>query len=385
MSSRERILAAIRHERPDRTPICFRGIAPKEIYWKTPLERAYGLLSLGADDKLSVEVPWRLPPEVAVTQRWEKSDSEEPPTIAKSFETPKGTLRLSFRESPDFIPCDVPIRSDHTWSRGKEYPVDGEEDIEAIRYIFSDPSRVDLTAFREHVARVKSFADVHGVFVEGNITHYAGLLGNLVGPNSMLLSSIDSPDYIRTILEIIHDWSMKQMEILLDCGVDAIYSSGSYETTELWSPEQIRDFFLPLRRENADLAHRHDAFFHYFTQTGMMPIIDDYAEIGIDILSGLDPIGVGGRHAADLYEIRKRIGDRVCIWGGVSAPITLEMGTKEDIRTAVQSAIEACTNDGLSGGFVLSTSGSVYQINASTDENIDEFIRAGLELGKLGG
>lgn len=70
MTSRERLLAAARHESTDRLPVCFRGVRPLEIQWSNRLERVAGLLALGVDDKIPLQVPWVLHPDVRVSQRW---------------------------------------------------------------------------------------------------------------------------------------------------------------------------------------------------------------------------------------------------------------------------------------------------------------------------
>ncbi len=48
-----------------------------------------------------------------------------------------------------------------------------------------------------------------------------------------------------------------------------------------------RELFLPVVAENVRVTHQAAAEFHYFTLTGAMPFLEDYARIGIDIRAGL--------------------------------------------------------------------------------------------------
>jgi uroporphyrinogen decarboxylase len=380
MTSRERLLAAIRHETPDRVPICFRGVKPLDIRWNSRFERILGLQEMGVDDKLSIRVPWVYHPEVQVKQWWERRAGDRYPLIAKELQTPKGALRLVVRETADYAPEDLLLVADHNWPRGVEFPIKGRDDLERLRFLLRDPRKADLSGFREHARALKSFAVAHGVLTEGTLPSISDTLFSLCGPHAVLYQVMDDRDFVTMLLRMIHEWTLWQLEILLDLGIDTIYSQGCYETTEFWSPQMIRELFLSLRKEAAAWIHQAGSKFHYFTQTGIMPLLDDYRQAGIDILSALDPLGVGGaRLAVNLAETKRRIGDRICLWGGVDPEHTIELGSVEDIRAAVRSAIEACAPG---GGFVLSTSGSIYRHDQTTYEHVLAFIQAAHEFGR---
>lgn len=379
MTSRQRLLAAARHEPTDRVPVCFRGVRPLEVQWSNRLERAAGLLALGVDDKIPLEVPWLLHPDVRVSQRWVHEPGASYPLVVKEYTTPAGVLRQTVRQTGDFVPDDLPLRSDHAWSRSVEYPIKTEADLEKLSYLLHDPTTADLKRFREYAAGIRSFADYHGVLVEGVIVHYAGLLGNLLGPERMLELALDDPSFLQRLLAMIHAWSMKQLELLLDLGVNSVYTSGAYETTDLWSPQMVRSWFLPRRRELVQAAHQAGALFHYFTQTGIMPLLDDYREMEIDFLSALDTQpGSNSSGAVDLAYVKRRIGDAVCLWGGVSADHVVELGTQKDVREAVEEAVAICAPG---RGYVLSLSGSVYRADDAARRNVTAFIEAARAVG----
>jgi uroporphyrinogen decarboxylase len=109
--------------------------------------------------------------------------------------------------------------------------------------------------------------------------------------------------------------------------------------------------------------------------TGFVPLFDDFLEIGVDILSTVDPV-MGGMGETTLADVKGRIGHRICLWGGVNSPHTIERGTESEVRQAVREAIEAL---GPGGGFVLSTADSVW--DPKPEANVRQFIAAGLEYG----
>ena len=60
MTSRERTLAAINHQEPDRVPIFLRDIVPLEHLWKDRFERVDVLLKMGVDEKVRISVDRRI-------------------------------------------------------------------------------------------------------------------------------------------------------------------------------------------------------------------------------------------------------------------------------------------------------------------------------------
>jgi len=121
-----------------------------------------------------------------------------------------------------------------------------------------------------------------------------------------------------------------------------------------------------------DLVHQADATFSYIMTKGIMPLLDDFLEIGIDVLWGPDPV----QGEADLPILREKLKGRMCIWGGMNAILTLGEGTPEDARQAVDRAIETLAPG---GGFVLFP---VDQIVADTPwENVEAMLARWREIG----
>jgi hypothetical protein len=71
-----------------------------------------------------------------------------------------------------------------------------------------------------------------------------------------------------------------------------------------------------------------------------------------------------------MNHIKKKIGDQICLWGGVSGAVTVELGTEDEVRAAVRHAVEMLGPD----GFILSPVDNITVDAPRTWHNIDAFM-----------
>ena len=168
MTSRERTLAAINHQEPDRVPIFFRGVAPLDHLWRDEYERVDVLLKMGVDEKMTIKIEPGIHPDVRIRDWFEEGSDPRYRLACREYETPKGVLRAVMRCTEDCSYEDgVPLASDHNISRGVEFPVKGRDDLPKLAYLLREPDREDIARFREDARRKKEFAARRGILVEG--------------------------------------------------------------------------------------------------------------------------------------------------------------------------------------------------------------------------
>jgi hypothetical protein len=132
-------------------------------------------------------------------------------------------------------------------------------------------------------------------------------------------------------------------------------------------PKYFRSVLLPQLKSEVALAHERGALFGYICSSGIAPMLNLYLEAGIDVLIGIDP--VQGTHT-NMELIKKTLGERICVWGGVSGALTVELGTEEEVREAVQIAIDTLGPT----GFVLSPVDNITVDAPRTWKNVEVLI-----------
>jgi uroporphyrinogen-III decarboxylase len=373
MSSRERLLAAMSLQVPDHVPLwCLWSHDRDPFNRRDSLKRIDATLELGFDDTLWLYGPWQVDAAVKVSGWREPVPGEDYALLHKRYETPAGTLEHVVRSS-EYLqsPDEVSVLGDLNMSHGVKSLVTGPRDLPALRYLLADPDGEMLARFREEARAYRRFADERQVLLEGAYVSLGDTAAWLVRPQDLIYAEYDDPGFVEELLEIIWHWHIKQIEMLVDAGVDVILHRGWYQMPDFWGVDAYRRFLKPLLREEAAIVHQTGARFSYIMTKGIMHLLDDFLEIGMDLLWGADPVQGG----ADLQTLARRLKGRLCVLGGMNGNLTMTEGSPEAVGKAVEEAIRIL---GPGGGFILSP---VDKIEAWTPwKNVEALLARWREL-----
>lgn len=348
MTSRERVLAAVRRQEVDYVPCCCffsASLVGPEYTWKgraDSLELIVDGLGLDSYVGVGMEPSWH--PEVT-TQVWkEERPGEEWPVLHKRIETPVGPLTAAVRLTEDWPEGDdIPLNSDWNVSRFVKPWLETMEDVERYRYVQLPPDDQAIAKGKERFSGQKKLADEYGVIT------YAGCgMGltsglQLFGAEQGVALSMDRPEVIERFLEIEHQATMKRAELLAEWGVDVICRNGFYETMDFWSPRQVKQWLVPLIDREIEVMKSGGSAVVYTVCTGIMPMLDVLADWDFDGYNSIEPVLTG----QDMEEVAAKLCPRHSIWGGISGPIQIGEGTPEIARQAVRDAFETYGRRGL--------------------------------------
>ncbi|MGA2984492.1 MAG: uroporphyrinogen decarboxylase family protein [Terriglobia bacterium] len=384
LTSRERLARALRHQPSDYVPCCFmsftalRRRCQENMYELVRAERAMGLDSFLFIPTLSRPqrpehpelrgLPVRFDPAVATRERREEVPGQHA-ILHKEYSTPAGKLRTSVRLSDDWPHGDhIPFMDDYQVSRAIRPLLSGDTaELEALPYLLTPPHSDDIAHFKAEAERAQAFAREQGVILAGGWGVGLDMADWLCGFENLMLLENDKPAFVERLLEMIHAWNRQRMAVVLAGKVDLFIYRAWYEGCDFITPRFYRQAILPKLKSDAALAHEHGAMFGYICSSGILPLLDDFMEAGIDVLIGIDPVQ-GTK--TDMATIRVKTAGRMALWGGVSGAVTVEMGKEEEIRAAVRHAIETLGP----GGFILSPVDNITVDAPQTWQNLEVFI-----------
>ena len=376
MTSRERILAVLRREMPDRVPLSPRiGAWMKERYGNvTFLEYLDLKKQFGYDPIITVmpDVPYPVYTQfvdygrigdIEIELTSERKDRKL--YVSRTVRTPAGSLH----DRSVFPPP------------GREYGIipDPEKleplvkdsaDLERLRYLLPSPDSFGGFSFE----RIDSSIGSDGMLQVRPHKGVDHLLMFTLGYEPALMMYYDDRDLLFATLRLFHDYYIGLLRYCLERGARMIFESWyNCSLSAGWSPEIYEECFLPLIIEDARIVHEHGAYFHFYDDGKIMPILHLLRRVGADLISPLCPPPMGD---VDAEEIKRELGPHVALNGFVELQ-TVRFGTPREVEEKVRYAIETL---GHGGGYILGTNDSIR--DGSPIENVAAFFEAGRKYGR---
>jgi uroporphyrinogen decarboxylase len=219
---------------------------------------------------------------------------------------------------------------------------------------------------------------VHHVVKELGDTHFVMLLcGDLEWPRfgateeDTWMNLILEPAICRKIAELRQRRLVREVKLFAQLGVDGIMPCGDLgsSTGLMASPEIYREMVYPVHKAHVAAAHAHGLKVLKHCCGHTWPVIDELAEV-YDAYEGIQ-----GTAGMDIGKLKRRVGDRLCLWGGIWHEHII-LGSVEDIREDARYAFRTAAPG---GGYIMGSTHSLA-VDAKV-ENILEMKRCRDEWG----
>jgi uroporphyrinogen decarboxylase len=341
MNSKERVMTSINHKEPDRVPRTF-TFTPEFRnyilnYYKLKVDQLHELdLNIGSDVKFinhGYADESRKEKKITFTDKWGISwrivqyKNEKGDSIGNYVEALKNPLF---------------------------------EDDKIKNYIPPDPDKEDYSESESIIKKYgKDFAIV-GTIVQ-TIFESAWALRGL---GKLMMDFVLNEDLANRILDIPYNYHMVIGKELIKRGVDIILVGDDFgaQNGMMLSPEMWRQFFKPrmanmfneFKKLNPDLK------IAYHSDGNIYSIIDDFIEIGLDILNPIQP------KSMDPGFLKNKYGKNLSFWGTIDIQETLPFGSIEDVRKEVKNRMNELAPG---GGFIIAPSHNVQM-----DTPIENFV-----------
>jgi len=380
LKPRERVLAAIQHEAPDRVPIILGTSNTTSLKMKV-YQRLKQQLGITAEDRYLYD--W---PELGAaaldedTLRRLHSDARG---VLDRF--PAATYRRNQARPPhspyvsDWGNGQIEIEPD-VWFPGL-HPLAAAETAEALAAYpwpdMDDPSRVaHVRSQAESLAAAGEFAVIGTPWLLFPLERAV----DLQGMDNFYFNLGANPDFARALLAKTADLCKALMaNFLREAGdyLDIIKIGDDLGMQQglLMSPAMYRSILKPIHADYiAFIKSRTKAKLFFHTDGDVFDILDDLVEIGVDILN---PVQTSAGKMADLATLKQRYGRSLTFCGAVDTRQVLPFGTPDEVRQEVRRVIDLL---GPGGGYMLS---SVHTImNDVPPENILAMVQAVEEFGR---
>lgn len=322
MTSRERVLAALRLEEPDRVPYCEQTFAQEIIRTMKGNHRQYS--------------------EIEISETFHRDN-------------------INYRYFRPPVYAEKRIGDD-----GREYLGDGLikslDDLKIIK--LPDSTR------RDFYEPAKEFLKNKGSYA-ANAHLRLGIMPTVhsLGLETFSYALVDNRELIYEVLDRYTTWAFIVAERICELGFDFLWTFDDmgFKTAPFFSPKVFREIFLPYARK---VTAKISIPWIFHSDGNLMPVMDDLLTLG---MNGLNPIEPG---AMDIEEIKKKYGNKICICGNIDLN-NLASGTKESVEKEVKAKIKKLAPG---GGYIVTSANSIP--NYVKAENVLAMTEAVVKYGR---
>jgi len=364
LKKKERIQAAMRHEKVDRIPwTIYKGmLAWGEAEYNlrneglTPVFQGFPITTVEFSNVDMVET------QTYTTGSNGKSGKN---TITRKFKTKVGEVTSKY----DFLNKDIPAPGDWVLRYGSgidqealswwtEHPFKSEADYKTLEFIYSDINYIDNSASFSYTEKI--------IGDEGFVMAYVGkspfqvMVSELMGLEACYFELLSNPKKFRSLYELLCEKMKERYIIAANSPAEVIWAPENL-TSFVTPPPIFKEFCMPFYEEVADIIHKKGKLFAVHYDGLLKNLLGLISETPIDVIEAITPKPMGD---VTVEELRKAWPDKV-IWINfpqtLLATYTIEM--IEEYTTNMLNSISPASGFmiGNTENFPLDTWGKVYQ------------------------
>ena len=380
MTSRERVLAVLNHEIPDRVPIIL-GVSNATGVKMAPYKGLKERLGISAPDDYLYD--W---PELGSAKIDEETMRRLHSDVRGVLDRFQEKINERNREREPHSPCiddwgtgQIEIEPG-IWFPGY-HPLADAITVEELESYQSWPDMDDPSRFMYVAEEAKKLVqeNEYAIMATPWLMFPFERAFAMQGMDKFLLNMAMSPDFAEALLRKNLSLCKQLMgNFLTEIGenIDIIKIGDDLGTQDrlMISPKMYRKMLKPIHMELIQHIKKYTKakiFFH--TDGDVFDLIDDFIEIGVDILN---PIQTSAGKMADLEGLKARYGKNLIFCGAVDTQHILPHGTPEEVRQEMKRVINILGRDG--GYMVASVHTIMHEV---PPENILAMVDAVEEFG----
>ena len=173
----------------------------------------------------------------------------------------------------------------------------------------------------------------------------------------VLTGLYDHPDEMHELIDYITEYRLTYVKMLIEnLKPDVIFSHDDWGTKDalFMKPDMWREFYKEPYRKFYGYIRSQGVIAIHHADSYLVPIIEDMAEIGIQVWQGTLPEN-------DIPALQKQLDGRMVLFGGIGAAIDREDATEEEIRAYVHDQLRViCPGGHVIPSMTYGIMGTVY-------------------------
>jgi uroporphyrinogen decarboxylase len=235
----------------------------------------------------------------------------------------------------------------------------------------------DVATFQPpwHLLRERDFSEIHRAYERSDKFILSDATARpfermqfLRGTENLFIDLAYDTAEFRRLLEMVHDYYLEDIRGWCQTPVDGVFVLDDWGGNRglLINPATWRELFKPLYKAYCDVIHAAGKFAFFHTDGNTSAIYGDLIEVGFDAINSQ-------LFVMDIEELARQFKGKVTFWGEIDRQHVLPFGTPDDVRAAVMRVRRALDDGG--GGLI----GQCEWGKDNSRENIEMVFKAWLE------
>ena len=174
----------------------------------------------------------------------------------------------------------------------------------------------------------------------------------LCGMENVLTAMADGDEFMERLLDRILEFNLCWIDQAVSIEVDAVLFGDDWgdQRGVMMGPHLWRKFIKPRFKQMTDAVKEHGKYVFLHSCGKVDSIMPDIIDCGVDVFNPLQP------EVMNVVEMKQSFGEQMTFFGGISTQQTLPFGTTEEVRSEVRSLLKTM---GKNGGYIAAPSHSV--------------------------
>lgn len=164
------------------------------------------------------------------------------------------------------------------------------------------------------------------------------------GMENLMVDMMMEDEMAEYLLDVVTRTAIIRAQNYVKAGVDVLFLGDDIgmQKTILMSQDLYRTWIKPRIKQVIDAARtiNPDIAIFYHSCGYVRPFIQDFIDIGIDVLNPVQP------ECMDFKEIHDEFGDRISFHGTIGTQTTMPFGTPDDVKREVYKNLEIASDKG---------------------------------------
>ena len=164
----------------------------------------------------------------------------------------------------------------------------------------------------------------------------------LAGMENVLMWMVAEPRALHRFLDRILEYNLRIVEHACAQEIDAMYFGDDWgqQTGLIMGPQLWREFLKPRLAQMYAAVKKRGKFVIIHSCGKVDELFPDLIGMGLDVFNPFQP------EVMDVFEMKRRYGDRLCFHGGISTQRTLPYGTVRQVKDEVRRLLDVVGRNG---------------------------------------